>query len=231
MTETIAPGVYRIALGYVNAYLIDGDEGVTLIDTGLPRKEGAILGALAKVGRDLDEVAAIVITHAHVDHVGSAAVVKRATGAPLYASAADAPAIRGEVANPTPPFADRVPFLKPLIRLLPGGAAVDVDHVVGESETSTLPGDLEVVDTPGHTPGHRSYVLKRAGGVMFVGDAAVATKAGEVRRGWMNRSTPDFDGSVAHLATFDFDVACFGHSAPIRTSAAAAFRRFVHSME
>ncbi len=83
-----------------------------------------------------------------------------------------------------------------------------------------------MIDTPGHTPGHVSYLLDRAGGVLFVGDAAVANRRGEVRRGWMNAPSPTFDASLRHLAEFDFDAAFFAHSRPIATGAAGAFERF-----
>jgi len=228
--ETVAPGVYRIRLGYVSAYVVDGDEGVTLVDTGLPKKEGAILGALSSVGRSASEITAIVITHAHVDHVGSAAAMKRESGASLFASAVDAPAVRGEVAKPLPPFLDRVPFLKPVVRRLPDAAGVAVEGHLVEGAAAALPGDLRVVETPGHTPGHLSYHLDRDGGVLFVGDAAIRTRRGDIKRGWMNRSTPQFDDSLRHIAEFDFEVACFGHAAPIASAASAAFRRFVASM-
>jgi hypothetical protein len=72
--------------------------------------------------------------------------------------------------------------------------------------------------------------LDRSCGVLFVGDAAVATRGGDVKQGWMNRSTPTFDGSMAHIAKFDFAVASFGHARAIRSGASGAFRRFADSM-
>lgn len=225
--ETVLDGVYQVSRG-VNAFIIDGDDGVTLVDTGLPKQQGRIEAALTAIGRSFEDVQAIVITHAHADHFGGAAALKTTTEAPLYASATDAPAIRGEEPTPTPPVLDRVSFLIPIYRLLPDAEAAAVDHFVGEADV--LPGDLSVIDTPGHTPGHVSYLLDRSGGVLFVGDAAVATKAGQVKRGWMNRSTPTFDGSMRHIADFAFAVACFGHARAIRSGAGGAFRRFAASM-
>lgn len=145
----------------------------------------------------------------------------------MYASEIDAPAIRGEEAKPTPPVLDRFSIIIPLYRLLPDAEGVDVDHVVGEADL--LSGDLTVIASPGHTPGHVSYLLDREGGVLFVGDAAVATRAGQVKRGWMNRSTPVFDASLRHIPEFSFTVACFGHSNAITSDAGGAFRRFAAS--
>jgi glyoxylase-like metal-dependent hydrolase (beta-lactamase superfamily II) len=227
--DTIISGVHRVSGGYVNSYIVDGDEGVTLVDTLLPKKEGTIAKALAEIGRTLQDVSAIVLTHAHADHSGSAAAIQAISEAEVYVSAGDASAVRGEERPPPPPMADRFPFLKPIMRLFPAPAPVIVEHVIGEGIGGRLPSDLQVVDTPGHTPGHVSFLLERDGGLLFVGDAAVAKK-GEVKRGWMNRAEPTFDASLSHIAELDFERAVFGHAAPLQSGAAAAFRRFVDSI-
>jgi glyoxylase-like metal-dependent hydrolase (beta-lactamase superfamily II) len=228
--ETITAGVHQVHRG-VNAFIVDGDDGVTLVDTGLPRQDGLIRAALATIGRSMRDVHAIAITHAHVDHVGGAAALERDSDAALYASAVDAPAVRGEVPNPDPPVARRLGPLRSVFRLLPDSEAVAVDHEVGETLDVALPADLQVIDTPGHTPGHVSYLLDRSGGVLFVGDAAVTDRRGEIRRGIINAGAPAaFDRSLRHLADFDFDIACFGHADAITTTASATFRRFVATL-
>ncbi len=136
--------------GYVCSYIIDGDQGVTLVDTGLPGRQGAIIETLTAIGRSLADVRAIAVTHSHADHVGGAASLKRQTEAPLFASALDAPAIRGNEPSPPPLVLDRIPFVKPLLRFMPGAAGVDVDEMVAEGESTGLPDDLAVIDTPGH---------------------------------------------------------------------------------
>lgn len=224
--KSIIDGVYQVG-GAVNSFIIDGDQGVTLVDTGMPRRHGAILRDLDSIGRRPDDITAIVVTHAHFDHVGGAAALKRESRAEVFVSEGDAAAARGDEPQPLAPVFGRVPILAPLFRrMLPHGEPVGVDHVIAEGATG-LPEDLAVLDTPGHTPGHVSYLLDRSGGVLFVGDAAVGTKQGGVKRGYMNRSTPTFDASVQHIAEHDFTIACFGHSPPLRTDAAGAFRRFV----
>ena len=87
-----------------------------------------------------------------------------------------------------------------------------------------------MVPTPGHTNGHISLLLDRAGGVLFAGDSAMATRTGGVQRGFMNRKSATFDASLEAMARLEFAVACFGHSGPITAGASGAFRSFVGSL-
>ena len=228
--EKVVDGVHQIASGYVNSFLIDGDEGVVLIDTLLPKKEEMIAAALSEIGRSFDDLRAILLTHSHTDHSGSAAAIKAAGDVDLYASEADAPAIRGDEKPPPPPTPLYVKPLAFFISLMPGPPAVEVDHFVSEHAADSLPADLRALDTPGHTPGHMSYLLDRAGGVLFTGDAAKATRNGRVVRGYFNRAMPSIDNSLRHLAGFEFETAVFGHSDAIRSGASSAFRRFSRSL-
>lgn len=223
----IAGGIHQVSKG-VNAFIVDGDDGVVLIDTGLPKRHGAILDGLAGIGRKPEDVAAIVITHGHADHTGGAAVLKRETGAALVASEIDAPVVRGDVAAPAPPILD-FPILRNLIGLLPPAEGVAVDHPVVEGPLPVV-SDLAVIPTPGHTAGHMSLLLDRHGGVLFAGDSAMVTKSGGVQRGFMNRKSATFDSSLRRTAELEFEIACFGHSAAIVGGAGGSFRAFVASI-
>ena len=226
----VTSGVHQVTKG-VNSFVIDGDEGVVLVDTGIPRFHGAIEAGLAGIGRSLADVVAILITHAHLDHVGGLAAAQAASGAPVYASRGDTPAVEGAVPMSPPPFTDRVPFIKPVFGWLPRVTSVSVDHQLDAGLIAGLPEDITVIETPGHTVGHVSYLLDRSGGVAFVGDAAVHTRGGQVKRGWMNRSTPEFDASLRRLASADFAIACFGHAKPLMADASGAFQRFAATLD
>jgi glyoxylase-like metal-dependent hydrolase (beta-lactamase superfamily II) len=213
----------------VNSYIVDGDEGVTLVDTQIRGRAGVIERSLNEIGRSLADVKAILLTHSHRDHTGSAAAVKAASGAGVYASEIDTPAIEGGMRPPLPPVRWYYQPMFWLSLLFPEATPVTVDHFVSEGAKERLPGDLRAIDTPGHTPGHTSYLLDRGGGLLLVGDAAWATKDGRVKRGY-HRPTPEIDGSLRHLAEFEFEIAAFCHSKPIQTQASAAFQRFAESL-
>jgi glyoxylase-like metal-dependent hydrolase (beta-lactamase superfamily II) len=87
---------------------------------------------------------------------------------------------------------------------------------------------FSAVHTPGHTAGHVSYLLDRAGGVLFVGDAAGGGRHGKVRRSprMMTADMAAAEASVARLAGLEFQVAVFGHGRAITGGAVYRFREF-----
>jgi glyoxylase-like metal-dependent hydrolase (beta-lactamase superfamily II) len=89
--KRVIKGVYIIPMGMANAFLIDSDHGLTLIDAGFPGKEAAVFGAIRWLGRSLDQLKHVIFTHGHPDHVGSAAAIVRETGATTYMHPLDIP--------------------------------------------------------------------------------------------------------------------------------------------
>src|SRR3990172_12042531 len=135
--EEIFPFVYGLRMGYVNAFLLAEEDGITLIDSGLPKRQEKILGELTGLGRQPRELKHIAITHHHVDHTGSLAALVKATGAQVHVHPLDAPIVRGEkpVPGPNPrsilgkvvgPLFSRLPAPKPG----PGGGE-DQTHAPG----------------------------------------------------------------------------------------------------
>ncbi len=226
--ESLGHGVHRMSVGS-NAYLVDGDDGVVLVDTGIPGRLPRIRDALRGLGRGVEDLRAVLITHAHPDHVGSAAAVIQGGGNHVCMSPHDATVARGHAAMEAPPMMDLFGPLKGLFALAPKPDPVRVDHEVTELDGSGLPEDWQVVETPGHTVGHVSFLLDRAGGLLFAGDTAMVSRRGTVVRGVMNGRSRAVDASIARLAEHRFDAAYFGHGRPLTSGAAAAFRRYAES--
>lgn len=76
-------------LGMVNCHILAGPYGCVLVDTGLPGSSHKVARALRRCGRQLSDIKLIVVTHAHIDHAGSAAQIRAQTGAPIVAHAGD----------------------------------------------------------------------------------------------------------------------------------------------
>lgn len=160
--------VHALPLGGSNAYLLETAKGVTLIDAGLPLSEETILARLTQIGRT--DLRLIFITHAHVDHYGSAAALRRTTGAAIavhHADAADLAAGRSRLGmiRGRSWTQNAMPMLERLIRVEP----TEADLLLEEGRLPAAFGlDACIVHTPGHTAG--SCTLLVEGGYAFVGD-------------------------------------------------------------
>lgn len=163
LTRDVAPGIHRLEHAYVNCYLIEEAGAVTLVDAAFPSTWPHLLSALSEIGRSLSDVSALVLTHAHFDHLGFAARAVRERGMPVYVHPAD----RELAAHPYRYSRERTPFLYPLkyprsTRVLSAMAAAGALTVKGVSDVRDLPtsgvldvpGKPTVVVTPGHTRGH-----------------------------------------------------------------------------
>jgi glyoxylase-like metal-dependent hydrolase (beta-lactamase superfamily II) len=89
--KRVINGVHVVPMGMANAFLIEGDDGLTLIDAGFPAKEAAVFGAIDGIGRSADHLRHLVFTHGHPDHIGSAAAIVRKAGARTYMHPLDIP--------------------------------------------------------------------------------------------------------------------------------------------
>src|SRR3970282_2721915 len=153
--EEIVPGVHAIGMGYVNAFLIAGDDGLTLVDSGLPGKKDPILSAVAAVGRQPADLMHILITHHHIDHMGSLGDLMEATGAKSYVHPLDSAIVRGDQPQPGPNPASLLGKMAgPLLaRFGPAPTTAAVDVEVADGGELAIAGGGRGPHTPAHNPG------------------------------------------------------------------------------
>ena len=176
MATEVAPGVHRLGNEMVNFYLVEADGGLTLVDAGLPAFYGELESLLRSRGRTVADIDALLLTHAHGDHVGIAERVRR-EGVPVHVHERDAEQAR--TAKNHPREGGMLPYFRhrQTWRLLAMGARnggmkpVRIAEVtpLGEGELD-VPGRPRVIETPGHSPGHVVFHF-RGQGALIVGDA------------------------------------------------------------
>jgi glyoxylase-like metal-dependent hydrolase (beta-lactamase superfamily II) len=171
----IAPGLRRIGSDIVNSYLIvDGSE-ITVIDAGLPGYWKLLEAELASIGRTLDDVRALVLTHGDTDHIGFAARLYQARGIAAHVHAADVDRAHKEEKKPNSGWGPVK--VRPLagflwysarhggLRIPPAGEV----QAVSDGDVLDVPGAPRIIHTPGHTPGSISVHVPSVDAV-FVGD-------------------------------------------------------------
>ena len=162
-TIPAAPGI--VLDRFVYSYIIVG-ETITLIDTGVAGCEKAIFDTIRSAGRDPAEIALIILTHSHPDHIGAAKAIRDATGCSIAAH----PAERGWIEDVELQNRERpVPGFVTLV-----GGPVQLDHELvdgdGIEPDDTRTVDLQVFHTPGHSKGSISLWMESEG-ALFSGDA------------------------------------------------------------
>ncbi|GER23073.1 MBL fold metallo-hydrolase [Zafaria cholistanensis] len=208
--QLVADRVHLISHAHVNCYVVQDDDGLLLVDAGLPSMRPPLLGLLAGLGRDVSDIRALVLTHGHFDHVGFALHAHRKWEVPVLVHHGD----QRLAAHPYryKPRSNR--FLYPLthprsLPLLAGMAAAGALSVKGVDDTRPLdtgeplplPGRPIALHTPGHTDGHCILHLPRHG-VVFSGDALVTLDPYTGARGPQivaNAATSDPDKALASL--------------------------------
>ncbi len=156
----IAPGIHRIGdSSIINAYLVEEANEVTVVDAGVFGLFRDLPRELASMGRTIQDVRALVLTHGHSDHIGFAERLRNDRHIQVSIHEADAALARGEVPNPSKGFGPT--RFAPLMGFLwysslRGGLRTRHLREVstfGDGATLDLPGSPVVILTPGHTPG------------------------------------------------------------------------------
>jgi len=195
-----------------NVYLIVS-ERLTVVDTGMPHNARKIIDYVKYLGREPVDIDLVILTHWHIDHSGSAAKLKRMSGARVAIHRDDAPYIAGKRKFEMSTFFASL-SLRILARLS-GFRYVVPDVLLKGGDKLDIAGGLEVLHIPGHTPG--SICLYQPGRLLFSGDALRDRQEGGL---------PDLSDCFPHREemaeevkkTFklDFKVLLPGHGNPIR---------------
>ncbi len=202
--------IHRLPLAVSNAYLIESADGLLLVDAGPPGAAQRILRRLAELGRD--DLRLIFITHAHIDHSGGAAAVRRATGAPIAIHSADAAdlaagATRLGSVHRSAWTRRPMPYVERLLRCEPAAP----DLLVEDGERLPDSGmAAEVLHTPGHTAGSSTLLVE--GRYAFVGDLLSSRGRPHIQRSYA-QDWPRLAESVARLAARGPALALPGHGA------------------
>ena len=214
------PFVIPISIGMVQAFLIRGERAV-LVDTLMPGNAPRIVQALADQGLAPSDLALILITHAHADHVGSAAALKALTGAPIAIHAADAAYLKAGDGPALQGVGWAGKLMAGIISVMPQRSEPISADIVFDGELDLAPYGVagRVIPTPGHTYGSVSVTLDS--GDVLVGDL--------LRGGWVGKDRPkmpyltydlaEVKRSIAKIAALQPRKIYTAHGGPFEPSA------------
>ena len=196
----------------VNWTMVSDDSGVMLIDAGFPGHRDDVLTSLRELGFGPDDVRAILLTHAHIDHMGTAIWLAKTHQTPVYCHPAEVPHAKRDFLQQVSPMALAGQAWRPRWLtwsaevMRKGGlvrAGIPGVRALSDDVAASLPGRPVAIPTPGHTSGHCSYVVD---GVLVTGDALVTGHPLLRRSGpqllpsMFNHSDPDCRRSLEALA-------------------------------
>ena len=207
--------------------VVEGTD-VLLVDSGYPDDAEALLASVTAAGRTVDDVVAVLITHAHVDHVGGLAALP--AHVPVLTSQGEAAHLRREFLEQVTPVAIAARLWRPRVArwavgVVRAGGLRDVRLAraagVEVGERLDLPGRPIAVPTPGHTSGHVAWHFPDDG-VVVSGDAVVTAHPTSARTGpqlleeMFHHDPAAAEASLAVLRSLDADRLFPGHGPPVR---------------
>jgi glyoxylase-like metal-dependent hydrolase (beta-lactamase superfamily II) len=227
----LAPGIYSIGGrkgGHVHAFLLEDGPDLTLIDTLYELDGRLILAAIQRLGRSISDLKRIAITHAHRSHLGGVAELKRLSGATVLSHEWEAGIVSGDrkahrvTIAPRLPLRAYFPFQFGLALGLGNHPPCPVDDTLSEGDEIA---GMQVLHTPGHTPGHLAFYSPERG-ILISGDAIATWPRFEA--GWPGFTLDEeaHRASIARMAALEPKAVGVGHGDPIMTQAAER----VHSL-
>jgi glyoxylase-like metal-dependent hydrolase (beta-lactamase superfamily II) len=234
----VVPGIHRVEDTNVNWYLVESDDGLTVVDAGVPASWSSLNDALAAIGRPQDDLKALVLTHAHFDHIGFAERARTELGIQVYVHENDVPLARRPLQYAHERGRMRYFVSKPRAVPIVLGflrARAFWPRPIGaverfEDGVLPIPGSPTVVPTPGHTLGHCSLHFPDRDAVL-AGDAVVMLDPYTADRGpriVAGAATADSERALASLdalAATGAGTVLTGHGDPWRLGADEAAAR------
>jgi glyoxylase-like metal-dependent hydrolase (beta-lactamase superfamily II) len=230
--KEIARNVLRIPVKIGNCYIVGSSDKWVLVDAGTEGNADRIATIAAERFGEIARPEAIILTHGHFDHAGSAGALASRWGVPIFAHRLELPYLTGRSKYP-PPDPTVGGFMANMVRFLPN-RNYDYSQYMRELPLTSPPGleDWQVIETPGHTPGHVSF-YREQDQVLLAGDAfatvnqesmlAVLTMKPEVSLPptYYTMDWASAYDSVARLAELNVNVIGAGHGEPMFGTAAS----------
>lgn len=233
----VAPGVHRLTGGIVNFYLVDDGGRLVLVDAGTPRDWNLLVRTITGLGRRVEDLDAVLITHAHSDHTGFAERARTTAPARVWIHEADVDQSRGgkqpKHEGTMARYLGKAEMYRTALSLMRRRAMsiVPIREVstFADDEVLDVPGRPQVVHAPGHTAGSAALHIESRG-VLFSGDALVTRNPMTGRVGpqimpsGLNRDSEQALTSLRALLGVAATTVLPGHGEPWTQGAAEAVR-------
>jgi glyoxylase-like metal-dependent hydrolase (beta-lactamase superfamily II) len=217
MTE-IMPEIYMAdGIRGCNVYVIV-DDGITLVDTGMGGNDGTILGTVKGLGYGPSDIKSIIITHCHMDHIGSLHALRGASKATIMASDADADVIEGKKPLIAPKMPLPVGLIVPLLIRFFKHEPTPVDRRLKDGDTIPVLDGLVVVALPGHSPGNIG-LYSPSKKLLFSSDT-LRMKGDEFIKPLNYDAEKALSlASIKKMGSLDYGIMLSGHNKPIMADA------------
>jgi glyoxylase-like metal-dependent hydrolase (beta-lactamase superfamily II) len=208
----VAEGIYRFGTRRINWYILEAEDGLTIVDAGLPAHWSQLGDWLDENGYELADVAAVVLTHADADHVGFARRLAN-QGVLVYCHPDEQPLLRSHPQSPPPGWLLRnlwrPHFFVYVLEMLRDGIR-SVDPIVdsepfSDGDILPVPGEPQVILAPGHTPGSCALLVEDRD-VLFCGDVLATRNIFTQQEGepqLLGSADEDHDEARASLARLE----------------------------
>jgi glyoxylase-like metal-dependent hydrolase (beta-lactamase superfamily II) len=234
----VADGIHQLSQGVCNFYLIEEGGRLVLVDAGAPADWGLLVKTLPTLGRALEDLEAVLVTHAHSDHTGFAERARTTAHAPVWihqedlavAKGAKQPSYEGKASS----YLLKVEFYRTLLSLARRGATrmipIQELSTFGDGETLDVPGRPRAVHAPGHTPGACALLLEGRR-VLLSGDCLVTRNpltgrvGPQIMPSGLNRDSQQALRSLDALDGVPADLLLPGHGQPFTEGTTEAVRR------